>query len=579
MTTPNLKRVDQNDSAARFREKINSNFGRCGAGSLATGFVAENFNRDIVVDYSTTNRTITLTGTFKAYHEGILISELTSGWVSSAHDSPTLADGVVVYFLRHNGTQFLFDTDAWDITNDILIASVQIRRASGVTTDIIVLRECHGASMSGVTHKHLHYELGTGRMPNGAIFTNYVTDSTTAADRRPYVSDVRLTDEDLETDVEALSTNSYTQRYLNGSTGTRTFLTGQTDIVKLNGNIPKYNQWTGSTWTDTDFPVNAYGAIFVVAIPAAKKDGLALPHRIMFVQPQKVSTDITVIQALTTADLVHGESSSLVAEYNFIGKIIIRYFSNNWRIISVEELLGNKIQQSSGMVGYGLATSTTDGLMSSTQFNLLESLGIIAPQITTEVASATADKGTYTGSLLTGHIFDLILTNGNTAASPTITIGAVTYSISGMPTVAKISTSANQIYRLKKTADTTLTFVGSTGYEQKYTTEYCVSGEWTYERLSDGTARAFGSISGIALTSSGAFGTGELYIHNGTFAIPSGFFNATPKLWANHGAASAVYGSLFGYATSATAGGVQIIKSNTTGTTVTEPIIVLGTWK
>jgi hypothetical protein len=105
------------------------------------------------------------------------------------------------------------------------------------------------------------------------------------------------------------------------------------------------------------------------------------------------------------------------------------------------------------------------------------------------------------------------------------------------------------------------------------------SGDWVISHYPDGMAQANGNITGINLTSSGAFGTGGLYLHNGTFTIPTGVFNATPKIWANHPAASTVYGAANGYATSATAGGVQIIKNNSTGTTVTEAVLAIGTWK
>lgn len=594
MATPALKVIDSNDSVARQREKINTNFSRLGVPQLATGFVADNNNQDIGIDYNASTRKITLDGTFKAYHQGVLIPELTNGWVSSAHANdivyplmtnlitngdfsggvtgwslatmttvsstgneyigiataingriqqpvatvsghmvyrsamvkstsslvgigtgtsrlknhsgsgnyellsivssegatlwtsiidgrssawtntyvkyvmtldltalygsgkePTAAqmdailassnftnswfDGTVAaktytYFLRHDGTQFLFDTTPWDIEKDTLIASVQY----GASLKI-VCRECHGVDMPGIVHKRMHDELGTGRVPNGTIFSNWVADSTTAANRRPYISGVTLADEDLETAVPNLSTNSYCVRYLTGSTanGTRTFLTAQTDIVKLSGNQPYYNEWTGSAWTDTLFPNNHYGKLFVVAIPAAKNaDSQAV--RFMFVQPQTTSLDISVIRAISSSDIKHGDPTSLVSEYNFIGEVIIHYTSSNWVIKELNVLTGNRVQQTKTSAGYGLATATTDGLMSSTDFmklqdtlydadkilsitvgsgkdyaTLNEAIATLPPNLGGTEVTITVDAGTYTDNVwLENYYNGAIIING-----------------------------------------------------------------------------------------------------------------------------------------------------------------------
>jgi len=205
----------------------------------------------------------------------------------------------------------------------------------------------------------------------------------------------------------------------------------------------------------------------------------------------------------------------------------------------------------------------------------IDALGAGAFYYEPTATASTDDKGTFSGNIITGQIVDLLFNNGNTSASPTIRIGSVNYTIVGLPTTGKMSTSSYQAYKVKKTGESTLTFVQWPDYK----TEYGVTGDWTYERYASGICKAWGQITGIALTSQGGFGSGGLYVHQGTFAIPSGLFNARPIAHANHPALSGVYGSCYGCATSATAGGIQIIKNNSTSTTVSETITAVGTWK
>lgn len=189
--------------------------------------------------------------------------------------------------------------------------------------------------------------------------------------------------------------------------------------------------------------------------------------------------------------------------------------------------------------------------------------------------AATADKGSITQYVPVGKMIALKMANGNTAASPTLTIDGVSHAISGMPTVAKLSGSDNQTYLLLRATSNTLSFV----QYPNYICEYGVSGVWSYERFASGKSMAYG-VPTIAITSSGAFGTGGLYAHNGTFTFPTGIFNTTPMGYGSvHPAVSSVYAAPSCYATSATAGGVQIIKTNATGANISDPMLFIGTWK
>lgn len=309
-----------------------------------TGFTN---NENITVTYDSVTRKVTLTGTFEAYYQGYKVDVLTNGWISPAH-----ADVEGTYFLYYNGSTFVFNTTPWTF-DMLMIAVVQYNSHK------IAVREVHGF-MQWQSHKNLHDNIGAYRC-DGGDFSNYTLASTTPTNRRPQISITSVCDEDLKTNLPALTTNSYTQRYLTGS-GSRTFNTLQPEIIANNGTVPYWNQFTGGTWQQTLMGNNEYGAIFVVAVPMTSDAGSQI-YRYMFVQPQQVSTSLATIQALTSNNLTHGDTANLLSEFVFIGKIIIQASVSNWTIVSVEKLFGSRINQVS-ISGSFLSVVTTDATLS-----------------------------------------------------------------------------------------------------------------------------------------------------------------------------------------------------------------------
>lgn len=310
-----------------------------------TGFTN---NQNITVSYDSTTRKVTLSGTFEAYYKGNKVRELIDGWVSDAHD---VAQGV--YYLYYCDSGFVFSTTPWDFSC-LMIAFIQYNSHQ------IGIREVHGF-MPHDTHKEFHNVIGS-YLVSGGDLSGYVLNSTTVADRRPLISNTIVADEDLDSTVLALSSASYTQRYLSGS-AVRSFNIAQPEIIAVSGNQPYYNLNTGGTWTQALFLNNSYGAIFVVAVPTTNDAG-SQTYRYMFVQPQLNSSSLAEIQALTPNSLVHGVSSSLVSEFVFFAKIIIRYTGGNWSITSVEKLTGTKIAQTSNVVGSYLTVVSHDTSLS-----------------------------------------------------------------------------------------------------------------------------------------------------------------------------------------------------------------------
>lgn len=380
---------------------------------------------DIVVTYNDTNRTITLTGTFEAYHRGEKIAELVNGWVSPAH-----AAGQGTYFLYYcdDTNSIVFDTTPWRF-DCLQIAYVQV---NGHT---MALRETHGF-MPWTVHEELHQVVGTYRVNGGEVPSNsYTLNSTVAADRRPDVNQTIVKDEDLQSTITALTSKAYTQRYLSGSTPDRMFTQDATDIIALNGNIPYYNQNVAGTWQQTPMSNNEYAAIFIVAIPTTD-DTLSKKMRYLFVQPQQVGT-LLDIQALTPNNLTHGVSSLLVSEFVFMGKIIINMSGNNWTLTSVELLSGTRLGQVSSVTGNYLTAVNHDTTLTGSG-TALDPLSVVQ-QTATTVANTPA--GNIAATTVQAAINELdsekALLAGNTAQSfsaSTIDLGHTTDT-----TIARVS--------------------------------------------------------------------------------------------------------------------------------------------
>jgi len=306
-----------------------------------TGFVSPEL---VVINYDSTNRTITLTGTVDAYWRGVKIDALVSGWVSTAH---TATNGT--WYLYYNGSSFVWSQTVWTFN------MVQIAFVYYSTNDKFALRECHSL-MSWQTHKELHETIGTYRN-SGGDFSNYVLASTTAANRRSFISACLIDDEDLPTNNPALNTNSYCLRYLT-STGVTTFTTIATDIIALLTNNPYYNQFTGGNWIQTLMPNNSYAAIFVLTIPTTSDSG-SQAYRYQFIQPQSTSGSLSTIQALTIDSVILGDA--ILSEFAFIQKIIVRFTGGNWVISGTTKLTGNR-QNAVSLQGSFLSSvnTTTD---------------------------------------------------------------------------------------------------------------------------------------------------------------------------------------------------------------------------
>lgn len=351
-----------------------------------TGFTN---SENIVVSYDGTTRKVTLTGTFEAYYRGAKVAALVDGWESAAH-----SEDAGTYFLYYNGTAFVWGTIPWGFDN-LMIALVFRDTAN------FCLREVHGL-MPWQSHKEFHETIGT-YLKSGGDLDDFTINSTTATDRRPTVAETVVYDEDLKTTLPALATNAYAWLFLS-STNTANITVDNAEIISSAGDIPKYNLLNAGTWGQANFPANAYGKIFVMAIPTTA-DATCQKQRYIFIQPQTVSTTLATINALTAASVNLGHIAVALAEFVFIGEIVVRYASNNWRIISASKLTGNKLFQTATPAGNYLSTVASNATQftgTGTTADPLTLTGVIpkyatdpTPTTEGEMYYNTADKHFY----------------------------------------------------------------------------------------------------------------------------------------------------------------------------------------
>lgn len=312
-----------------------------------TGFYSPSSsdNSAIGVSYDGTTRKITLTGDFVAYYRGEIVASLVDGWVSEAHNASSGN-----YFLYYNGSAFVWATTPWQFS-ELQIAAVFRDGAN------FCLREVHGL-LQWQQHEWNHINGGTYLYSGGDLY-DYTLNTATASQRRPKITQTKVRDEDLGTQISALTASSAYTRLELITNGQTTFVNDQLDIINQNGTVPRYNLFSGGVWSQADFANNEYGKIFVMAIPVTD-DVDCQKNRYVFIQPQTVSTSLTTIQAVTTGSVNIGHISAALAEYCYIGEIIIRRVTGDWQIISVSKILGNRTSQSVTPSGAYLTTVSHD---------------------------------------------------------------------------------------------------------------------------------------------------------------------------------------------------------------------------
>lgn len=310
-----------------------------------TGFTSPD---SVVINYDETTQRITLTGTVTAYHQGVLVTALASGWVSTAHANTTGH----IYYLYFDGSTFVWATDSFPGFDVLLVASVHYR-----ASDKFGLRESHGF-MPHQTHEEFHRTVGT-YLISGGVVSAIILNSTTAGDRRPDISQCVIADEDQKTTLPALTSKSYTLRYLAGS-AVVTYTKAAAEIVPVLSANPYYNSFTTPNWGQTLMPSNSVMSVWLYAKPVTSDSG-SQAYRFSLVQGQwvtlatsgsapNIATAVRTELSRTSGELNLGDSALISAEYVCIARIVIKFVGANWSVDSVYAITGTKSSQTSAPI-------------------------------------------------------------------------------------------------------------------------------------------------------------------------------------------------------------------------------------
>jgi hypothetical protein len=307
----------------------------------------------VIINGDSTTRTVTLTGTWTAHYKGVKNNTIVSGWTSPAHGTDTTTQ----YFLNYNGTDIEWtDVASLDATffQNLLIAFAFY---DSINSNWVYLREPHGF-MPWQSHRGDHYNIGTYKLTGGTL-SGFVLNSVTAADRRPDVSGCVVYDEDIPTTILGLAAGTYTLYGILGTDADASFLVGANDIVRLSGNRPFWNEFTGGSWTQTLIGNNEYMNVWLIAIPVTA-DASSQAYRYVWQQGQFASSVLSDVQSRSVFDLSQGELEVLTPESVYIARVIIRYLGGNWDIVQVDNLTGSRVSQATSPSGVFLSSVASD---------------------------------------------------------------------------------------------------------------------------------------------------------------------------------------------------------------------------
>lgn len=343
-------------------------------GNYATGFTTI---ENVIINYDSTARTITLTGSFKAYFRGKEVTTLISGWVSSAHGT-----GNGNYYLYYDGTSFAWSTSE-PSANMLSIAYIYYG-----ATDKFAIRKCNGFMIPEV-RRDLHKNMGMF-VNSGGTVSNYTLNSTINTERRPYVALTQVIDEDIVTNIPLHNSQLYTKMYLT-STGTSNFDVETAEIVPVNANQPYYNQYTAGAWQQTLMPSNTYQALWLLAIPTTSSTE-SQKYRYIWVQGQSVSNGLSTVAGQTTSSINLGTLPNITNDYIFLARVIINYNGTTWNIAQVDYMKGNRFTQTILTSGSGMSGVNVDSSISGT--GTVES-PLSITSTTVSFTNKTIDGGSY----------------------------------------------------------------------------------------------------------------------------------------------------------------------------------------
>lgn len=390
-------------------------------------------NENLIVSYSTSARTVTLTasvsgaldymwqGTRKTLGNGVT-------WTSPVHDT-----GVNKYFLHSSdGENFNWTITPWDFT-DVMVALAVVG-----TSYTGCIREVHGL-MPWQAHKRFHNSIGTMvDVQSIPVSGTYTLDVGTSAACSPGFSESIISDEDLVTTIPALPEGQYTTAYASG--GTMIYAQSASGVPfnasAINTFLYYYPPTTGIA---TVSPTNRFLNVYQLLMPMTIDTNSQL-YRMVFIQPQTTYTSLVLAQQEDPKSIILADLATLSSEFVFCTRLTYATtngYSNYGRcaLNGISYIVGSKFSQfgtsgfapSANSISY-VPTAPLTSLTVQTAIDELNTLNAytvislatsgtidITPAISKVKTITPTDAVTFTASGGTaGQIFSVIVTTSGT---------------------------------------------------------------------------------------------------------------------------------------------------------------------
>ncbi len=319
------------------------------AGNFSEDFLSETWaltgfinNTWITINYSHTNRTVTLTGTIEYFWRWIK-KTLASGWVSPAHDNVTAN-----YFLSSTDWEnFSWSTTPWSF-EDIMVAYVKFDAVWAANS--FALREVHW-TLDYNAHQVFHNQIWTHRISGGTLTAwTYTENTATNAATTPWFDSAVIRDEDIDTTIPAWTEWSYTQMYVWASSTVTFVKWASYPFIETWSFLQVNNVWT---WALTNWVTWRWYNVYQILVPCTA-DSDSQSFRMIMLQPQATHTSLANALAEDARSLNLGNFANLATEWVIYARIT--YVTSAWdanagkcRIATgwVTYIVGNRWSQTS----------------------------------------------------------------------------------------------------------------------------------------------------------------------------------------------------------------------------------------
>ena len=147
-----------------------------------------------------------------------------------------------------------------DVFNSVAFISYVYYNADLV--DGFAGEERHGVTMDGMTHKLLHYSIGT-QYKSGFDISDYVLKSDTVDDTTYALTEGEIFDEDILITVPEQVLNSYVIFYKLGLDGDWNWQTNSVPYLYSNDNL-LHNEFDGYEWRLSEITTNNYTNSYIL---------------------------------------------------------------------------------------------------------------------------------------------------------------------------------------------------------------------------------------------------------------------------------------------------------------------------